>query len=219
MVSLTRNHSAKLMNISKNDKVSPSTKILFKKLNRGREPNNSFYQSEFEKESKPKRLPKKSGPSLAKQALALLAGAVVGLLIVLSFKRPDIIKDSYTSVISLFTKPQVSIEALPRMPPKVSTTVTAKESESHLSFSDSQIKQAMRNVTHERQIREYKNTSSQKSYSRQGYQLEIELFSGGRIYTDNADIKKDAISYTNKKGLIVSINRDQVKTMKWVNVH
>jgi len=208
------------MEIPNEDKVSSSTRILVKKLNRGKNPNSSFYQSEFDRERKRHKAVKKKGPSLTKQILALLTGAVVGLIIALSYKRPDIIKDISTTLLSAFKGPQVTIEAKPA--PNISGQVIRKEPDQdkvHLSFSDSQIKQAMRNVAHERQIKEYKPTSPQKSYSRQGYQLEIELFSGGRIYTDSADIKKDLVSYTNKKGLIVSIDRDQVKTMKWVNAY
>lgn len=43
------------------------------------------------------------------------------------------------------------------------------------------------------------------------YSYEIELYSGGRIYTDNAVVAEETVSFVDPGGLWVSINRSDVK--------
>ncbi|MEE4241851.1 MAG: hypothetical protein V2I36_10300 [Desulfopila sp.] len=63
------------------------------------------------------------------------------------------------------------------------------------------------------------NNQRVSSTEKPPYQFEIELHSGGKIYTDNADIEDDVVTFTNHKGLVVSINRGEIKDMKWVNAY
>ena len=46
------------------------------------------------------------------------------------------------------------------------------------------------------------------------YIYEIELFSGGWIYTDNAKITENKITYKSADGIVVSIDRVEVKNIK-----
>ena len=46
------------------------------------------------------------------------------------------------------------------------------------------------------------------------YLYEIELFSGGWIFTENVTITDKEVTYISDKGLIISLNKDDVKTMK-----
>ena len=59
---------------------------------------------------------------------------------------------------------------------------------------------------------------TQKETSRQNeekkYSYEIEFVSGGRVYTDNVIVTDKIISYTTDKGLVVSLSKNEVKTMK-----
>ena len=48
------------------------------------------------------------------------------------------------------------------------------------------------------------------------YRYEIELHSGGWIYTDNIVMEDDRVTYTSKRGLEVSINRNEIRTLKRV---
>ncbi|WP_163336173.1 hypothetical protein [Desulfopila sp. IMCC35008] len=45
------------------------------------------------------------------------------------------------------------------------------------------------------------------------YRYEIELFSGSRIFTDNAVMSKDTVSFEDSGGLWVSIDKNEVKKM------
>ena len=50
------------------------------------------------------------------------------------------------------------------------------------------------------------------------YQYEIKLFSGGVIYTDNAKIVGDDVTYTGRNGLIISINKAEIQSMKRIKL-
>lgn len=61
---------------------------------------------------------------------------------------------------------------------------------------------------------QFKDPKSDQKGEAQKFLYEIELSSGGWIYTDNLTITDDEVTYISDKGLIVSLNRDDVKTMK-----
>lgn len=50
------------------------------------------------------------------------------------------------------------------------------------------------------------------------YYYEIELITGGTVFTDNLTVTDTAYTYRNRSGLIVSLRKDQVKTMKRLEV-
>jgi hypothetical protein len=58
------------------------------------------------------------------------------------------------------------------------------------------------------------NKQKEQKGKKQKFLYEIDLFSGGRISTDNVIITKKEITFKSDKGLIVSLNREEVKSMK-----
>lgn len=77
-----------------------------------------------------------------------------------------------------------------------------KTDNTDLTFTDEQVQQAMKEVINEKR----------------NYLYEIELVTGGWVYTDNAEVTDEKITYTSANGIVVSVNRDEVKTMKRVKV-
>ncbi|MDJ0623281.1 MAG: nuclease-related domain-containing protein [Desulfocapsaceae bacterium] len=91
---------------------------------------------------------------------------------------------------------------------------TNKNSSKELIFSDEQIhKAAAELLNQQKEV----NTNDTDAIA-DTYIYQIELFSGGMITTDNATIKSDKITYTDKKGFIVSINKEEIRTLKKVKV-
>jgi hypothetical protein len=78
------------------------------------------------------------------------------------------------------------------------------------NFTDEQIKKAMREIEKSKKI---DSPSSQPTEgSRPLY--EIEFVSGGRVYSQNVAATKDTITFENDKGLVVSVHRSEVKSLK-----
>jgi hypothetical protein len=78
------------------------------------------------------------------------------------------------------------------------------------NFTDEQIKKAMREIEKSKKI---DSPSSQPTEgSRPLY--EIEFVSGGRVYSENVAATKDTITFENEKGLVVSVHRSEVKSLK-----
>jgi restriction system protein len=69
-----------------------------------------------------------------------------------------------------------------------------------------------------KKIRQIAQPITQKEAGRQNgekkYSYEIEFVSGGRVYTDNVIITDKIISYTTDKGLVVSLSKNEVQTLK-----
>lgn len=86
------------------------------------------------------------------------------------------------------------------------------------SFTDDQVTRAMTEVLSEKNIEQFKNIKPGQQGEEQKYFYEIELFSGGRISTDNVTITNKEVTYISDKGLVVSLNREEVKTMKKIKV-
>ncbi len=72
----------------------------------------------------------------------------------------------------------------------------------------------MEEVLSEKKTEQLKDIKAGRKGEEQKYLYEIELFSGGRISTDNVIITNKEVTYRSDKGLIVSLNREEVKTMK-----
>ena len=84
------------------------------------------------------------------------------------------------------------------------------------NFSDDQVKRAMEEVIRQKieQPSSINDTATDQSEAR--FQFEIELHTGAIIYTDNAEIGDETVSYSSKNGLTISLNRDEIKTLKRV---
>lgn len=85
-------------------------------------------------------------------------------------------------------------------------------------FTDDQVSKAMEEVLSEKKSEQLKNIKAGQKVKEQKYLYEIELFSGGRISTDNIVFTNKEITYRSDKGLVVSLNREEVKTMKKITV-
>jgi hypothetical protein len=201
--------------------VSDLNKIIIKRIHGGRKHHTRFYQSALA-DKQPSSPAEKSCPTLLQQILFMACGLMVGLLLVLYFKNYTL-----SSLIDLlpFAKNDSVIVVPNSNDPKPNTNPTpsskSKQKSSpqqqprELEFSQAKINKAMEEVQEERERKSaHLVTSSNQSNS--AYQYKIELFSGGTIYTDNADIKEDVITYKSNRGLVISIDRDEIKSMKWV---
>jgi len=87
------------------------------------------------------------------------------------------------------------------------------------TFTDSQVNEAIREVLAQKQKEQKKSKhsdglSGELSEVLQGYTYEIELYSGGWIYCDDIEVSDSAVSYTGKQGVIVSVNREEIKSIK-----
>jgi restriction system protein len=85
-------------------------------------------------------------------------------------------------------------------------------------FTDAQITRAMKEVLIEKKIEQLKNIKVGQKGEEQKYFYEIDLFSGGRIFTDNITITNKEVTYISDKGVVVSLNREEVKTMKKIKL-
>jgi len=81
-------------------------------------------------------------------------------------------------------------------------------------FTYDQVTRAMEEVLSQKKSEQLKNIKAGQKGEEQKYLYEIELFSGGRISTDNVIITNKEVTFRSDKGLIVSLNREEVKTMK-----
>lgn len=82
------------------------------------------------------------------------------------------------------------------------------------SFTDDQITRAVKEVLSEKKSEPLKDINPGPRAEAEKYHYEIELFSGGWIYTENVTITEKEVTYISNKGLIVSLLRDDVKTMQ-----
>ncbi len=81
-------------------------------------------------------------------------------------------------------------------------------------FTDDQITRAAKEVLIEKKSEHIKDINPGQRGEALKYLYEIELFSGGWIFTENVTITDKEVTYISDKGLIVSLNRDDVKTMR-----
>jgi hypothetical protein len=98
-----------------------------------------------------------------------------------------------------------------------SGTSSQKPREKELIFTEEQIRQAMADVLQQkRRQQEEKIGGEEEAVEPVSYRYEIELYTGGWIYTDNAAVSDEMVTYTGARGLVVSLNRDEVKSLKKV---
>jgi restriction system protein len=83
-----------------------------------------------------------------------------------------------------------------------------------LKFTGEQVKKATVEVLHQKEQEQFKRIETDKKEKEKKFYYELELVSGGSIFTDNVTITKDKITYRNTRGLVVSLNKKEVKTLK-----
>lgn len=85
-------------------------------------------------------------------------------------------------------------------------------------FTDDQIAKAMEKVLSEKRIEQQKSIEDGLQEQEQKYIYEVELFSGGRISTDNLTVTKKEVTFKSEKGLVVTLNREEIKTIKKIKL-
>jgi len=204
--------------------VSDLTKVLIKRVHGGRKQHTRFYQSALDdKQLSPAAV--RSGPSLLQQILFLALGLVVGLFLVLFFKNYtfssiiDLLpfaKNDSVIVVPDHNESDITLKSIP--PSKSKPLSPPQQQPRELIFTEAQKRKAIEEVIEERRKKPAQYIAS-SNQSESAYQYKIDLFSGGTIYTDNADIGKDTITYKSASGLVISINRNEIKSMKWVKAY
>jgi restriction system protein len=87
-----------------------------------------------------------------------------------------------------------------------------------LSFTEDQIQKATEEILREKSREQFINIEMSKESEETKYFYEIEFVSGGRVYADNVKITDNKINYRTKKGLAISLNKDEVKSIKKTRV-
>jgi hypothetical protein len=122
----------------------------------------------------------------------------------------------------VFTQPERVKELAGKLNAMIQEFSTTKHQQSASSepkeynFSDDQVKRAMEEVLRDKTDQSHPAQGKPAEQAEPRYQFEIELHSGAIIYTDNAEMDDNSVSYTSKNGLIISLNREEIKTMKRV---
>ena len=102
-----------------------------------------------------------------------------------------------------------------RIPADAQTGKQINRTEStDIKFTDIQIRQAIEEVVNKKRRQQFKIGATDPEGEDVTYLYEIELFSGGWIYTDNAKITENKITYKSANGIAVSIDRVEVKNIK-----
>jgi len=102
-----------------------------------------------------------------------------------------------------------------RIPDNTQTGRQSKHAEgTDTNFTDIQIKHAMEEVINKKRRQQFEISAADSDGEEGNYLYEIQLFSGAWIYTDNAKITDKKITYKSAGGIVVSIDRFEVKTMK-----
>jgi hypothetical protein len=87
-----------------------------------------------------------------------------------------------------------------------------------LSFTGDQVQKAAEEILREKSREQFINIEMTKEGEEKNYLYEIELVSGGRVYADNVKITDNKINYRTNKGLAISLNKDEVKSIKKTRV-
>ncbi len=162
------------------------------------------------------RSEKKKGGKLQKFACAFLVFLFVAVCYFLVYPESSA---SFYSIL-----PSRIREFLPngqeyRVEKNSQTSTPVKQMESKdVNFTADQVKRAMKEVLNAKKSEQPKDIKADQKGEEQKYLYEIELFSGGRISTDNVTITNKEITYKSDKGLIVSLNREEVKAIKRIKL-
>jgi restriction system protein len=107
---------------------------------------------------------------------------------------------------------QSEIKNTPISKPSISTDTK------DMRFTDGQVKNAKEEVIREKRNQQFQKIETVDNGKNEKYNYEIELFSGGMIRSDNIEITNEKITYKSENGLVVSLNKDEVKTINKTRV-
>lgn len=146
----------------------------------------------------------------------LIASSVVTLSVILAFL---LVFNSITNTLQTPTVTNSKDGIHTKLEPILIREPESNPTEEDLIFSDEQIETAMREVFDPKKDQNNNSSNANTDDIQPKYQYEIELFSGGKIYTDNAEIIENNIRYKSKNGMIISINKEEIKRMKKVKTY
>jgi restriction system protein len=87
------------------------------------------------------------------------------------------------------------------------------------NFSEDRIARAIKEVLSAKKNEQSTNIEGDgQKAEEQKYYYDIELFSGGFITTDNLTLTNNEVTFKNSKGLVVTLNREDVKSMKKIKL-
>ncbi len=143
---------------------------------------------------------------------------LVGLIVVIVFFSASLFFNMGTSFYSTFSNHFKEFSPKLQDNQKVKSTnsssSTMKTESTDLTFTDEQVQKAMEEVLNQKKNEQLKILQTGQEGEKNSYLFEIELFSGGWVYTDNVEVTDEKITYISPKGIVVSVNRDEVKTIK-----
>jgi restriction system protein len=140
-----------------------------------------------------------------RQFLIVFSGITLTAVLILVFTQPERVKE-------LPGKLNAVIQEFSTNKHQRSTSSEPKD----YNFSEDQVKSAMEEVLRDKIDQSDTAQEGTPEQPEPRYQFEIQLHTGAKIYTDNAEIRNDTVSYSSKNGLIISVNREEIKTMKRV---
>lgn len=227
------------MSNSNEDKVSPVIEGIVDKIHDGRKQDKKFWEREVENPRNdfvgynngeiPVDPSGEGAVGTSKRNKAKRIAFTVGIVITcflfsLVYFRPDLFPFlSYSKIyqtISDFLPPKEKDRHSVTSDPIEKSKDLSTEPREH-SFSEDQILRAKKNVLKARKNKSNltgteisKENPPSHSFKDSENRYEIQLLSGRYIYADSVIVTKSMITFENKKGLVVSVKRDDVKSLK-----
>jgi len=196
------------------------TKILVKEIHGSGKQDNRFWQSEF---NDVKDLKRNQNSKSLLVACTLLLGVILAIIML----RPAFFESRYAAMFNGFFRKGVvvdsGIKAIIATPQREIESTSLQGSTDH-TFSKTEIERVAQNllkktngtglsqkriITSANQKGQISNRKTEGSK----YLYDIEMLSGGRITADKVSISDGKVTYGNERGLIVSINASEVKSV------
>lgn len=210
----------------KEDHVSPVTKVLVDKIHAGRKQDSKFWQSEFDNKEMQKE--ESVGGSIFSKILKIVmllfvtGLLVVSLLVAFVYFRPNVFPSlTHSKIYQTLSRylPESDIIAPLNRPGDAEQPDESDSRNREFKFSQEQINRAKKEVIESKNEIDLSTIDSlKKKFNKLNdqitYQYEIEFVSGGRVYSENVRMSGDVVTFENDRGLVVSIHKDDIKTMK-----
>ena len=227
------------MSNSNEDKVSPVIEGIVDKIHDGRKQDKKFWEREVENPRNdfvgysngeiPVDPSGEGAAATSKRNKAKRIAFTVGIVITcflfsLVYLRPDLFPflpySKIYQTISDFLPPKEKDKHSVTSDPIEKSKDLSTEPREH-SFSEDQILRAKKNVLKARKNKSNltgteisKENPPSHSFKDSENRYEIQLLSGRYVYADSVIVTKDMITFENKKGLVVSVSRDEIKSLK-----
>jgi hypothetical protein len=229
------------MKNSNKDQVSPFIKVILDKVHGGRKQDSKFWQRGvagsrndcigFKNEEIPLEKPEGLSGILkitkGKRRFFGVGMAVICCVFSFVYFRPDLFLFlSYSKIYQTISEyfPEKNEDLHQIGPSTTSHSLVLSTESQDYNFSPDQVSRAKRNVIETQRNKSnfigkenLKDNSPIKSFKDNKHRYEIELSSGRYVYADSVIVSDDKITFENKRGLVVSVNRNEVKTMKRLN--